>query len=148
MRLGTWWLVGLAVGVIACGGRQDTSKPVNHDDDVDTDDDDGGGDQGAFVSPEKLDEIQAVFTRRRPQASRCYKEAEEAGAITKDQAGRVTVELDVTAQGGAKNVHITETTLKVKSVEDCLVKLVGSWNFPPPGAQVKFSFSYTFEHDW
>ena len=137
--------LALVLWLAACGAGQHGSNAASGNG---SGDDDQQRTQPGFVAPEKYDEIRSVFVMRRPQASRCFGDAVAEGKINADKKGRVTVTLDVTAQGQPKNVTVSETTLAEAEVESCLVKLIGSWTLPAPGVEVKFSFAYNFEGDW
>jgi hypothetical protein len=152
MRTGGWRVVVLstAIALLASsfaggcgGGKKDSNDPG----DVAADEGDDSEDQGSdeMVDPEKLDELNACFVRKRPSVARCYSEAVESGKLDKKAKGRITVEMLVTADGHPKNVRIAQDTLRSPEVVECIKTTIGAWEIPGPGMDTEFSFSYDFE---
>ncbi|MBI4511724.1 MAG: AgmX/PglI C-terminal domain-containing protein [Deltaproteobacteria bacterium] len=140
------WRMGLLVLVmsaLACGGSQkQTSSPREVEDEGP---DETESSPGEFVDPQKLDEISSIFRMKRPNVARCYTDAAQAGKLDKKSTGRITLSMAITPDGALEQVQVTETTLRSKDVEDCVVRVVSSWRLPAPEASVEFSFSYNFE---
>ncbi len=148
MRTGGWRVVllgtAIALGAAGCGGgKKDTNDPGDVASEGDDDSSDPGSDQ--MVDPEKLDELNACFVRKRPSVARCYSEAVESGKLDKKAKGRVTVEMVVSADGKPKKVRIAQDTLNSPDLEDCIKTTIASWEIPGPGMDTDFSFSYDFE---
>lgn len=130
---------------IACGGAQKTGSGGS---DESVEGDEGSGEEaagGGYVTPEKLDEIQRTFNMKRPAVSRCYSTAVEEERLDRQAKGRITLSMTITPAGRPQNVRISETTLKSKVVEECVVETVSGWELPQPEAATEFSFSYDFE---
>jgi hypothetical protein len=127
--------------LVACGGAQQESG--------------GGGSSSEekpetakpdtnMVSPEAYDEINSFFKKKRIAVTQCQIMAIENGKLDKKAQGRITTEMTISADGKPQGVHVAQSTLGSKSVEDCLVDLIGKWQVPAPGTKVSFSFSYDF----
>lgn len=142
-RWAAWALMSVALG---CGGTQKpTENAVTEDDESETEEVSGEGDDEGFIAPEKYDEIESAFKRKRSAVVRCYEDAVEAGTLNKKAEGRIRVALTILADGSPRNVKVTEDTLKSDEVADCVVGLVASWQLPAPQAKMEFSFAYDFE---
>ncbi|MFH0901004.1 MAG: AgmX/PglI C-terminal domain-containing protein [Pseudomonadota bacterium] len=118
----------------------------------------GGGNRGAgtdeaseenekrYVPPEKYEEVALAFRMKRPAVIRCFSDAINNEQIDRKTTGRVTLVLHIASNGSPSNVHVSESTMKgAKVVEDCIVRLVGAWQFSPPEHEIDFSFAYSFE---
>jgi len=116
----------------ACGGAtvQQAPPPVAPEA--------GGADPSAYAA------VAEVFAKKRPIVSQCYGTAVENRELTEDAKGRVKVGLRVLPSGQAENVHIVESSLGSKSVEDCVVKLVQRWTLPAPDKALDFIYTYEF----
>ncbi len=122
----------------ACGGASPTvaaPEPTPHVQPLQPD----------FVPPEKLDEINSTFNMKRPIAARCYSDAVRLSPLFKTAEGRISLALEITADGKPENVRVTESSLKSEVVERCVIDAVANWHLPAPGQKIDFSFSYDFE---
>jgi hypothetical protein len=133
------------------GGKKDVRSPdeVEGGGDDDGGDDESAGGAGAGddqgVSPEALDELNRCFVKKRPSVARCYSDAVEKGKLDKKAAGRITLDMMVSAAGKISNLSIASDTLGSADVSECVKRTIAGWSIPPPGADTTFSFSYDFE---
>jgi hypothetical protein len=134
-----------AAFVGGCGGGQKSAPPAEAAAPPATDEE---GDEDVLVPPEKFDEINQVLTRKQPVVSRCFSTAMEDGKIDKDAKGTVTVGLKISTGGEARDVRVTESTLKSSVVEECVVKEIGEARFSAMPKQVEYSYTYRFERDY
>lgn len=141
-------IVLAGVLVLGCGGgtrKAETTPDVDDEETGEAGGEAGEVQGGAFVAPERLDEIQRTFERKRPVVARCYEDAVASGAVKKSAKGRVRLVMTIMADGQARNIKVTENTFASSELGECIVGLVASWDLPEPGARTEFSFAYDFE---
>lgn len=87
------------------------------------------------------DEIAAVIQRHLGQIRFCY----EQGLQTKpDLSGRVAVKFVIAGSGFVSLANVSNTSLKNKAVEGCVVQRLKSWKFPEPRGGVNVRVTYPF----
>ena len=135
----------ILVGVVlaACGGRKDANDPGDVEELPPAEPEPESDD--SFISPEKYDEINLEFKKKRVIVKRCYDRAVEQEKISIKAKGSVTVGLSITPNGQPTKVHVAKSTLNNKDVENCVVETIQGWELPPPGDVCEFSFTYEFE---
>jgi len=130
--------------MVACGGsKKDASDPGEVDELPPAEPEPESDD--SFIAPEKYDEINLEFKKKRVIVKRCYDHAVEDKKLSEKAKGSVTVGLSITANGQPTKVHVAKSTLNNKEVENCVIETVQSWALPPPGDVCEFSFTYEFE---
>lgn len=83
------------------------------------------------TGPLTVDIVQRQVDERRDDMQRCHSlEYKEAG----NRWGSVTLRLHIDATGHVDDVHVHETTLSSRDLENCLAHVSGAFEFPPPGA--------------
>jgi hypothetical protein len=136
---GAAWAVAVAAAVAACGGK-----------------DGGGAREPAAAADEPYEpdvmipehrwvEIEHLFERRRPIISRCFSQAIDAGELSDDDTGYLTIGLTITEEGRAVDLEISESTLDSKHLHDCALTRVSEWDFGPLPRSTPYSFSYQLE---
>jgi hypothetical protein len=118
----------LALG--ACGGAEAVAPPP------------AAPPAQAAATPEEYQAVQSFMSRKRPQVVFCYATAIENREIPETAHGRVTLALAVLPSGSAEGVRVSDSTLKAKPVEDCIVGLVGKWTFPAPSQRLELTYTY------
>ncbi|MBX3019598.1 MAG: TonB family protein [Bdellovibrionaceae bacterium] len=88
------------------------------------------------------EQVEAVVRRNSGQLAFCYEKALQA---QKDLRGRLTLEWVVAASGGVSRVSVASSSLRSKSVENCVVASVKKWKFPRPVGGVNVDVSYPFD---
>ena len=147
MRCKLWMSLVLAAALAGCPGRAGKGSSDPGDEGNGGGDGhvgDHGGGQQVVVSPDTLDAINQTFNRRRATVSRCYADAVYAGKLKKTASGRVSVSVHINTSGKAGPVTVTETTLESKEVEDCIIAMILTWNFPQPEVSTDFAYTYEF----
>ncbi|MFN7730039.1 MAG: AgmX/PglI C-terminal domain-containing protein [Bdellovibrio sp.] len=88
------------------------------------------------------DQIAAVINRNQGQIRFCYEQGLQSDAALN---GRVAVDFTIGGNGMVKEAGVANSTLKAKTVEDCIVMRLKSWKFPLPdgGVDVKVSYPFT-----
>jgi TonB family protein len=146
MRTIAWIGVALLLG---CGGsKKEAAEPTGGgEEEVSSDE---GGDVGddteeGMIAPEKVDEINHAFGRKRPQIADCYADLVEKGKLSKKQQGRITVEVKINTSGRASEVTVSDaSTLKSEPLNECIIERIKSWDLPKPNVPFQFSFAYDF----
>lgn len=87
------------------------------------------------------DAIAAVVQRNMGQIRFCY---EQGLQLEPALAGRVVASWTINSQGAVIDPGIANTTLKSKTVEDCIMMRLRSWKFPLPQGGVSVKVSYPF----
>ena len=128
----------------ACGGGKKDASDPNEVDELPPAEPEPVSDD-SFIAPEKYDEINLEFKKKRSVVKRCYDRAVESQKLSEKAKGAITVGLTITPNGQPTKVHVAQSTLKNKQVEDCVVETIQSWELPPPGDVCEFSFKYEFE---
>jgi len=88
------------------------------------------------------DQIAAVINRNQGQVRFCYEQGLQSDPALN---GRVAVDFTIGGNGMVKEAGVGSSTLKAKTVEDCIVMRLKSWKFPLPdgGVDVKVSYPFT-----
>ena len=98
-------------------------------------------DEGA-MTPEQMEEVQAVVHAGQPAVTRCYTE-ELSRRADKSFKGKVTVKILIGTQQAAQKVEIGPSELNAPAVHDCIRETIMRWEFP---ALVKPNwFTYPFQ---
>lgn len=88
------------------------------------------------------DQIIAVINKNRGQIVYCY----ERGLQTQPQiGGRVAVDFVIGPNGRISKANVAQSTLASKSVENCIVARMKTWQFPKPVGKVNVDVLYPFE---
>ena len=87
------------------------------------------------------DVIAAVVQKNAGQIRFCY---EQGLQLEPSLAGRVTASWTINGQGTVLDPSIANSTMKSKTVEDCILMRLRTWKFPLPqgGVSVKVSFPF------
>jgi TonB family protein len=128
----------------ACGGKGKDASDPNDVDELPPAEPEPESDD-SFIAPEKYDEINLEFKKKRNIVKRCYDKAVDQEKLSVKAKGSVTVGLSITPNGQPTKVHIAKTTLNNKEVENCVVETIQGWELPAPGDVCEFSFTYEFE---
>ena len=102
-------------------------------------------DRVAMVPEHRWVEIQHLFDRRRAMVSRCFSTAIDAGELTDDDRGYVTIMLQIDEQGRAQNARVEESTLDSQHLHGCILDHVRKWEFGSLPRTIEYSYSYQFE---
>ena len=88
--------------------------------------------------------IQKVVRQHSGELRSCY---ERELAKTKDLAGRVQMMWIISPQGVVTKALVKESTIKNKTVEDCIKNSILHWRFPVPkgGGLVSIEYPFVFE---
>lgn len=138
-------VLGGALVVAACGGKQ---QPSSTTDEVASGDDAEGEAEPAsddMVPPEKLDEIQRALGAKRTAAARCLSDAVLAGKADRNARGKVTLQFVIGRDGKARKLQIVKSTVQNEEVERCVVAKVEEIDFGQLSADLDWSYSYAFE---
>src|SRR6185436_12865435 len=109
----------------ACGGAQKPDSSSGESTSGESSGEEpGGGGGGKSVDPEAFDQLTRLFNNKRPAVSRCYNDAVQSGKLDRKAKGRITVALNISADGKARGVKTAMDTLKSSDVETCVVDLI------------------------
>lgn len=87
-------------------------------------------------------QVEAVVRRNSGQLLYCYEKALQASPNLR---GRMTLDWVVGPQGQVRSVSVASSSLRTKSVENCVVASVKKWKFPRPVGGVNVDISYPFD---
>lgn len=87
--------------------------------------------------------IQKIINENRPKFKKCY---EDERKKVQDLKGTVVLELTLDADGKIKKsgVNAEESTIKVKAVTDCIVKVAEGLTYPASSKGLDKDFRYEF----
>ena len=87
--------------------------------------------------------IQKIINENRPKFKKCY---EDERKKAQDLKGTVVLELTLDADGKIKKsgVNGEESTIKLKAVTDCIVKVAESLTYPASSKGLDKDFRYEF----
>jgi hypothetical protein len=87
--------------------------------------------------------IQKIINENRPKFKKCY---EDERKKAQDLKGTIVLELTLDADGKIKKsgFNAEESTIKVKSVGDCIVKVAEGLTYPPSSKGLDKDFRYEF----
>jgi outer membrane biosynthesis protein TonB len=88
------------------------------------------------------DQIIAVINRNRGQIVYCYERGLQAQP---NIGGRVAVSFVINAGGRVSVANVAQSSLASKSVENCIVGRMKTWQFPKPVGRVNVDVLYPFE---
>lgn len=131
------WVAFAACGGAAVRGAEEPAGPVETEP--------AGEAVVATPDPAQLDEIDAEFEAKQKMVVRCYVEALESGQVVKGSRGKVLLTMVVSADGHARDVKVVSDTLGSADVARCVVARVLAWDLPAPGADVAFTYQYSFD---
>jgi hypothetical protein len=100
---------------------------------------------GEMVSPEKMDEVNSLLSRKQMIISRCLSTAVEAGEAPKGSRGKIVLAISISPAGKASSVEVVKTSFTAKSVEGCVKRHVEEITFPTMPKQYDTSFTYAME---
>lgn len=108
------------------------------------------------AEPDKLDEgpsdeaiefsadaVRKVVTSHTSQIKRCAERAAKASTRSEPLKGKLEVQFSVMPSGVASDVRVVQNTTGSEALGTCVVKLMESWKFPPPGEEA-FEFVWPF----
>lgn len=133
------WLACVALLWSGCGGG-DKNVEAPADDGVSAAEESESGDEGDLVPEEKFQEIRYTFERKSSLLSRCFPEAVEAGDLDAGDKVKLTIGLTIQTDGSPKDVHIVETTKKSATVDACVKRTVGRWQFTTLPKPLPYSY--------
>lgn len=110
------------------GGTSATSLPLNEEVTVE-----GGLDQ---------DQIIAVINRNKGQITYCYEQGLRAQPTI---GGRVAVSFIIGPNGKISKANVAESSLGSRTVENCMIARMKTWQFPRPVGAVNVDVLYPFE---
>jgi hypothetical protein len=87
------------------------------------------------------DEINAVIQRNIGQVRFCYEQALQS---LPDLSGRVAIRFIIGGSGHVNIADVTNSSLKNRSVEGCIVSRLKTWKFPEPRGGVNVRVTYPF----
>jgi TonB family protein len=123
-----WILMVLVVG---CAGENAEKQQAT------TVEGQGAAIEGAAVTPEQNDAIDALFRRKAQELQSCWQDEYERSHNRKLE-GDVTVGLTVKPSGKPAGVRILKSTIGSPDVDQCVVKSVAAWNFPEVNADCPY----------
>ncbi len=97
------------------------------------------------AAPEEYAAVQSYLGHKRAQVFVCYANAVENREIADKAEGQVKLALAVLPSGAAENVRVAGSTLKAKTVEDCVVAMVSRWTLPAPSRRIELTYTYEFK---
>ena len=137
-------LLLVVLAAAACGGKKkDPESGATIDTQATTGDPTDRS--GSMVSPETMDEIQNLLSRKQMIVSRCLSTAVEAGEAPKGSRGKVTLEISISPAGKAEKVEVIKSSIEAKSVQGCVKHHVEEITFPTLPKQYDTSFTYAME---
>jgi hypothetical protein len=96
------------------------------------------------VTPEELEDVQKVFTKKQHAVTQCYSDAVNGGKLDKKAAGRLTISVMIDTDGVVHDAKVTDDQLKSDDVEACVLKVMTTCHVPKPNVKFPFSTSYSF----
>ncbi len=136
-----------AVLLAACGGgkKGDTTPMDDSAGTLGGPHTDAADQSGRMVSPEKMDEIEQLLTRKGGLMSRCLAVAVDNKELPRNSHGKITLDITITTAGKAENVKVIKATLESKSIEECVIGHVRDIQFPQVPVSYPTSHTYAFE---
>lgn len=138
-------LTMLLLGALACGGgdKKGADEPAGGDEE-EVAAEPKSADDGMFP-PEKFDEIQRFFDRKRNYMTRCFTEAIDAGEVDKrTTAGRATVVMTINKRGQPTKVRISQMQPKSAYLEKCIIENVEKWTITTLPKPLDYSYTFGF----
>ncbi len=136
-----------AVLLAACGGgkKGDTTPTDDSAGTLGGPHSDAPDQSGRMVTPEKMDEIEQLLTRKSGLMSRCLAVAVDNKELPKNSHGKITLDIIISPAGKADRIKVIKATLESKALEDCVIGHVKSIQFPELPATYPTSHTYAFE---
>ena len=69
---------------------------------------------GEMVSPEKMDEVNSLLSRKQMIISRCLSTAVEAGEAPKGSRGKIVLAISIAPSGKTSSVEVVKTSFTAK----------------------------------
>ncbi len=141
--------LGLALVAGGCGGGQkkaDTTGEVTGSGGPDYEGDpcqDPCAD--GMCPPETLDAIKRALDNKRRAAARCLADAVNAGKISKNAHGHVSLSFVIAKSGKARSVAVSESSIKNPDVEQCVIAQVEQIDFGDVPIDLDWSYTFAFE---
>jgi hypothetical protein len=127
--------------VLGCSGpaqetRQETAEPATNE-----------GGEAKAIPPEKFEEIDHFFRGKGADLQfACYNPAVEKHG--KKFEGAVTVSLMVEPGGKAGDAKILNSTLHAPDIEQCVLKEIGTWDWPDVPTAAPYTGTVNFKPAW
>ena len=129
--------------------KQDMSEDEETDEVTKTEKKDSSGDakekpgKGPVDDSRTTETIHKIIKDNRAKFKKCY---ENERAKAPDLKGSVVLELTLDGDGKLKSVgtNADESTIKIKAVTDCIVKVAQSLTYPPSSKGLDKDFRYEF----
>jgi hypothetical protein len=139
-------MVVLLAVLAACGGKN-KNDPEEGGATIDTQATTGDPTDrsGSMVTPETMDEINALLGRKQMIISRCLSAAVDAGEMPKGSRAKITLAISISTSGQATKVDVIKATTDVQSVHGCVKKHVQEITFPNVPKQYDTSWTYAME---
>ncbi len=101
------------------------------------------GGKGPVDDSRTTETLHEIIKKNRAKFKKCY---EDERAKAQDLKGSVVLELTLDGDGKLKSVgtNADESTIKVKAVTDCIVKVAQSITWPPSSKGLNKDFRYEF----
>lgn len=99
-------------------------------------------DEATMESGLDRDQIIAVINRHRGQIVYCYEKGLQAQP---DIGGRVSVSFVIGPSGRVTKANVAQSSVGSRTVENCIVSRMKSWQFPQPVGRVHVDVLYPFE---
>jgi hypothetical protein len=142
MKLKDYVIVGLMFVVVGMGAMlQKKNEPVSNQvpSELIQQPDEKGK---KFQSPYEAKQIKNTLTKHMGELQPCY--LDYLAKKPKDTEGKVDVDWYVKTNGSVEKAEIVTTTFEDKTVGECVVKILSSWNFPPPPGDKNVYVTHSF----
>jgi hypothetical protein len=132
---------------LGCGGsgKNEVVEPGDDSSEVEESDSEETG-EDELIPAEKFDEIRHTLERKASHISRCFPEAVEAGELTQNDKIKITVGLTIQPDGSPSDISILETTKESATVEECVKRTIGRWEFTTLPQSLKYSYGFVLQH--
>jgi TonB family protein len=89
------------------------------------------------------DQIANTISENQSDTIKCYEKALKTDGT---EGGRLVVAFVINGAGLVKSAQVSESTLKSKDFDNCIVEKLKSWKFPRPvgGADVEVKYPFRF----
>ena len=129
----------IVVSMVGCGATTPSSSSSSSSGTSKAVDDNG------VVEEEILDELNALFDRKRTAVGRCFAKAWQTGALTKKGKVHLTISVRVIPGRRSKDVHIAKSSEGAFVVHECVIGLAKTWLYPQVNRPIEYSYSYAYE---
>lgn len=136
------WLLTIALFALACGGSEKKAETVadeSYEEEPEEEEDD------VLIPEEKFEEIKRTFERKATTVARCFPEAVEAGELDINERVKLTVGLIIQPDGSSSELKVLGTTKRSKTLEACVVKSVGRWEFTTLPKPLRYSYGFVLQ---